>query len=249
MSETPIAPPAGWFPDPETAGQLRYWDGIAWTEHRAPAQPAYGAPARPAYAEVAQTPVSVPPLLLAGGLLIVAGIGRAVSYLAPYEAFGITVAFGVVEVIGWAGAFLAFAVAGFPSRRPAPRVISFVLVGLYVLGGIVSTAVALNPSELSGLFAVIGLLGLTVFGLGIAFSVSALRTQGLQRRLAALPGILYAGVAVFGLAAGAANAVTASTGAIASEAGFVVGGLSGIVPIVVGVLVLVFGRTPHTTVA
>src|SRR4051812_12828079 len=29
--------PAGWYPDPSTAGQQRYWDGQAWTEHRAPA--------------------------------------------------------------------------------------------------------------------------------------------------------------------------------------------------------------------
>lgn len=26
--------PAGWFPDPEQPGQMRYWDGNAWTEHR-----------------------------------------------------------------------------------------------------------------------------------------------------------------------------------------------------------------------
>jgi len=246
MSETPV-PAAGWFPDPEYAGQLRYWDGAAWTEHRAPAQPAYGAATRSASTEVAPTAVAVPPLLVAGALLIVAGIGRAVSYLAPYEAVGISIAFGVVEVIGWAGAFLAFAAAGFPSRRPAPRAISFVLVGAYLLSGIVSTSVALNPYDLSGLFAVIGLVGLTVFGLGIAFSVSTLRTRGLQRRLAVLPAILYAGVAIFGLAAGIANAATAAVGAIASETGFVIGGLSGIVPLVVGALVLAFGRTPHTT--
>jgi hypothetical protein len=27
--------PAGWFPDPDRPGGQRYWDGAAWTEHRA----------------------------------------------------------------------------------------------------------------------------------------------------------------------------------------------------------------------
>lgn len=31
---------AGWYPDPEVVGQLRWWDGNAWSEHVAPAQPA-----------------------------------------------------------------------------------------------------------------------------------------------------------------------------------------------------------------
>ena len=29
--------PANWYPDPEDAARLRYWDGTNWTEHRAPA--------------------------------------------------------------------------------------------------------------------------------------------------------------------------------------------------------------------
>ncbi|MFN3220048.1 MAG: DUF805 domain-containing protein [Acidimicrobiales bacterium] len=42
MSSTPTTP-AGWYPNPERAGQLRYWDGEAWTDHvhdEAPAAPA-----------------------------------------------------------------------------------------------------------------------------------------------------------------------------------------------------------------
>lgn len=31
---------AGWYPDPEMADTIRYWDGTKWTEHRAPQQKA-----------------------------------------------------------------------------------------------------------------------------------------------------------------------------------------------------------------
>lgn len=33
-------PPAGWYDDPEYPDHLRYWSGAAWTDHRAPKQPA-----------------------------------------------------------------------------------------------------------------------------------------------------------------------------------------------------------------
>jgi hypothetical protein len=29
----PSAPPFGWYPDPSAAHELRYWDGLSWTEH------------------------------------------------------------------------------------------------------------------------------------------------------------------------------------------------------------------------
>lgn len=32
----PLLPPADWYTDPDGTGQLRYWDGTAWTEHFAP---------------------------------------------------------------------------------------------------------------------------------------------------------------------------------------------------------------------
>ncbi|ROR91774.1 DUF2510 domain-containing protein [Nocardioides aurantiacus] len=35
-----MSAPAGWHPDPESQGVLRYWDGQVWTNHRAPGQAA-----------------------------------------------------------------------------------------------------------------------------------------------------------------------------------------------------------------
>ena len=32
-----MSAPAGWHPDPESPGIMRYWNGDAWTNHRAPA--------------------------------------------------------------------------------------------------------------------------------------------------------------------------------------------------------------------
>jgi uncharacterized membrane protein YhaH (DUF805 family) len=45
-------PDAGWYDDPEDAGQLRYWDGSAWTERRQPRDVAPPAPPAPSAPEV-----------------------------------------------------------------------------------------------------------------------------------------------------------------------------------------------------
>lgn len=49
--------PAGWYPDPLNAGQQRYWNGVNWTEHSAPApgQQAAAAPSPAPHASAAQT--------------------------------------------------------------------------------------------------------------------------------------------------------------------------------------------------
>ena len=50
-----VSAPPGWYPDTQLPGQQRYWDGVVWTEHRAPL--ASQRPAQPA----APTPSSVSP--------------------------------------------------------------------------------------------------------------------------------------------------------------------------------------------
>ena len=46
------SPIAGWYPDPSTPGQQRYWDGSQWTEHAAPI-PQAAPPPPPGFAPVA----------------------------------------------------------------------------------------------------------------------------------------------------------------------------------------------------
>jgi hypothetical protein len=52
------APSADWYPDPSTPGQLRFWDGAAWTAHvkPVPAVPVMPAPtvAQPVYPQQSQ---------------------------------------------------------------------------------------------------------------------------------------------------------------------------------------------------
>lgn len=235
------APPAGWFPDPEAPTQLRYWNGSAWTDERH----AYPAEAPPVYGEVAAGPINVPALLAAGGLLILAGLSRAVSYLLPYEAFGAAILFSAVEVLSWVGVFLCFLAAGYPSLRRGVRVLTLVLVGLYLFGGIFNVGMALSPYGSAGVFALSGLFGLATFGVGFAFAAAALRTPALARRLAILPLALYLGLVLFGIIAGVVNAAAASVGGIAMTAGLGVAAASGLVAVVIGALFVAFGRDPN----
>jgi hypothetical protein len=58
MSTPPT--PAGWYPDPEQAGQLRYWDGAGWTEHLSqayePTAPSTPEPTAPSASEPPDEP-------------------------------------------------------------------------------------------------------------------------------------------------------------------------------------------------
>ena len=45
-ANTTPAPP-GWYPDPSAPGAVRWFDGVRWTQHSAPAAPAWAVPAQP----------------------------------------------------------------------------------------------------------------------------------------------------------------------------------------------------------
>lgn len=47
MTDPTPTMPAGWYPDPAQAGQLRYWTGAAWSQDVQPAPPSPGELVRP----------------------------------------------------------------------------------------------------------------------------------------------------------------------------------------------------------
>lgn len=51
--------PAGWFPDPQMPGQLRYWDGASWTAHTQPGAPTAAPTAEGAVASLVLGIVSI----------------------------------------------------------------------------------------------------------------------------------------------------------------------------------------------
>jgi hypothetical protein len=66
MSDAP-KPAAGWYPDEEMVGTIRYWDGSEWTDHRAPAG---SQPVTSAVTVVNTEPRSKRPFLIAGVIVL-----------------------------------------------------------------------------------------------------------------------------------------------------------------------------------
>jgi len=74
---TPTVTPAGWYADPESPGQQRFWDGQAWTDQHAPQpQPTIAPPpAGPGFTQPsAEKPKPKHRLLKWGGAIVVIGI-------------------------------------------------------------------------------------------------------------------------------------------------------------------------------
>lgn len=85
-----MAPQAGWYQDPSSPGQLRYWDGAAWTEQivaRSTAQPPSSAPSAPSQSQYAPPPNVPTPYSTS-------------QYVTPPPSFGNTAGFGNADALG-----------------------------------------------------------------------------------------------------------------------------------------------------
>jgi len=120
-------PPAGWYPDPSPgadapAGQQRYWDGSAWTEHTTttPTAPAYQATAQQAPRD---------------GLGLAAFVLGVIGLILAF----IPLAFWIAGILGITGLILGFLGRGRAKRGEATN-------GTTALWGIILSALAVAIS-------------------------------------------------------------------------------------------------------
>jgi hypothetical protein len=109
--------PAGWYPDPAHGIGMRWWDGVAWTEHVSPppppayaAHPATTPAALPGYATTtaalpgyATTPAGYPAQLAYAGSVGYAGPpatrDRSLEWLIPVGRTGLSIAAGYAGLV------------------------------------------------------------------------------------------------------------------------------------------------------
>jgi hypothetical protein len=135
MDEAAVSTPAGWYPDPQQAATLRYWDGTTWTMHRAPGP----------------LPLVTAPKIRPGlvGVWITAILSLFTFYFRSVDGSGdvttIAIPIGIVfMIICWSLVSRAKRCAELmgiemPGAYRAARITSGVLAGLSVLSSLLAT--------------------------------------------------------------------------------------------------------------
>ncbi len=141
--------PAGWYPHPEMASTMRYWDGQAWTDHIAPASaapstsPAPSAP--PAPPQAAKQSQITTALVLVGGVIGLVMSMQSASLLTGTGGL-------------WTGVALACAapIAALVMRQSTPRWVRVVAIILAVIAIVnvayVESQLEAKRQEISNLF-------------------------------------------------------------------------------------------------
>lgn len=182
MTDQSALPPAGWYPDPESPGGERWWNGVAWSEERravppppavaaygAPVSgpspyavasdaapygaPAYGAPAYGASPYGAPGPANTPALV--GFILSAVGLG--LSWLVAFLGLGLLIGGLITSIVGLRKA-RALRAQGFLTHRFGLAVAGVVIGGVGALGALlfgVLFAIVLGLSASTGGFEVV----------------------------------------------------------------------------------------------
>lgn len=134
-----MSAPAGWYPDPQAGGRLRWWDGHQWTAHvpsaTAPSSPA--APMGGIAAPGAPAPWAVPP---APPAPVRADTGTLWVWLAIVAS---VIPFAVVFLIDWNG-YVDTMTMSTLSRNPSAAFSGMIQWQLHVLGISVISWVAMG---------------------------------------------------------------------------------------------------------
>ncbi|MDY0910477.1 GmrSD restriction endonuclease domain-containing protein [Microbacterium sp. CFBP9034] len=133
--------PAGWFPDPSSADQVRYWDGMRWTEHVTPLA------AAPAGVMPPPAPATVKPKRR-----LPVWAWAAIGVVALFLMVLLAPIFALVSLVILITAIIALS-KGTPtwlrlrSRKVAIAVTAASAVALLVTGGISGAAFSATPSD------------------------------------------------------------------------------------------------------
>ncbi|MFV0257880.1 MAG: DUF2510 domain-containing protein [Acidimicrobiales bacterium] len=148
-------PAAGWYPDPEHPDQIRFWDGVDWTDHRAPFDggPTAGSEAVPGPAPVPAAVADPHGLGDVGRWLrdsLAVPLGQLPAYLVMLYAVPavalvvmLLVAYPVIEPV----VFTADTVTGGPTGASALRLLTVPLVWLATLYGTLAYTHAIHAAH------------------------------------------------------------------------------------------------------